>query len=277
MNTFHVAGDVIREAFARKLLLGLFAAITVSLLLLVFALDLEVVEGTLAAGRLFGMDLQNPIVPVDVAMGTIFSFMAAFVFYWGLLFGIVTTSGIAADMLAPGRVELLLSLPIRRVELVVGTYLGVVGIAVLATTYAVGGASLILFVKTGTATSAPFFGALMAVVGFMPIYAIMLAATALVRSTVFAAGSGITLFVVATAVSNREAFLALYEPGFWKELLGVLITPLPKLAVLADIGRRLALDEPGVIELLGPSLGNVTLFSVALVAAATLVISGKDY
>jgi Cu-processing system permease protein len=277
VNTFHIAADVVREAFARKLFLGLFVFITASLLVLVFALDLDVVQGTLAAGRLFGMDLKNPIIPVDVALGKLFMAITLFVFYFGLMFGIIATAGIAPEMLAPGRVELLLSLPIRRGELVVGTYLGVLAITALATIYGIGGASLILAVKMETMTSAPAIGAVMAIVGFMPIYALMLFTSTLVRSTTFAAGAGLVLYIMGIATSNREAFLGAFRPGMVRDALSVAIAPIPKLNVLVQIGGTAAGGDFEGLPVLLPVFGSVALFSVALIVAASLVVSSKDY
>lgn len=277
MNTLHVAADVVREAFARKLFLGLFAFITVGLLTLVFALDLDVVQGTLAAGRLFGMDLKNPIIPIDVALGKLFTAMTLMVFYLGLLFGIIATAGIAPEMLAPGRVELLLSLPLRRGELVVGTYLGVLAILGLATVYGIGGASIILAIKMGTMTNAAAVGALMAVIGFMPIYALMLFTSTLVRSTTFAAGAGLVLYLLGVATSNREAFLGAFRPGFWRDALGVIVAPIPKLNLLVHIGVETAQGTAPSVAVTAPVLGSVVLFSFALIGAAALVVSSKDY
>jgi Cu-processing system permease protein len=277
VNTFHIAADVVREAFARKLFLGLFVFITASLLMLVFALDLDVVQGTLAAGRLFGMDLKNPIIPIDVALGKLFMAITLFVFYFGLMFGIIATAGIAPEMLAPGRVELLLSLPIRRGELVVGTYLGVLAITAIATLYAIGGASLILAFKMGTMTSAPAIGAAMAVIGFMPIYALMLFTSTLVRSTTFAAGTGLILYIIGIATSNREAFLGAFRPGLVRDVLGVVIAPIPKLNLLVQIGGDTATGAAERLPVLLPVFGSIAFFSIALIVAASLVVSSKDY
>jgi Cu-processing system permease protein len=200
-----------------------------------------------------------------------------FVFYFGLMFGIIATAGIAPEMLAPGRVELLLSLPIRRGELVVGTYLGVLAITALATLYGIGGASLILAVKMGTMTSAPAIGAAMAIVGFMPIYALMLFVSTLVRSTTFAAGAGLIIYIVGIATSNRDAFLGAFRPGFVRDALGLAIAPIPKLNVLVQVGGQAANGELEALSVLVPVFGSIALFSIALIVAASLVVSSKDY
>ncbi len=282
LRLLDVALDVLREAFARKLMIGLFAFIVGGLLLLLFALDLEVVEGTLAAGRLFGMEMENAIIPIDVAMKQIFGFLAYAFFYFGMLFGVVATAGVAADMLQPGRVEWLLSLPVRRTELVVGTYLGVLGIALIATSVAVGGTTLILWGKTGYVTFAPLWSAVSACIAFSALYGLMLLATTLVRSMVLAAGAGLILLFFGVITSNRVRFLEVIKPGFFRDTTEILITPRPRFHRLASaaaeaanggeyFGDGLVAGGTGMIVL--ATLG----FACATVAAAALVVHGRDY
>lgn len=272
-----VAFDVVREAFARKLMIGVFAFIVAGLLLLLFALDLEVVEGTLAAGRLFGFEIENPIIPIDVAMRQIFGFLAYAFFYLGMLFGVVATSGIAADMLAPGRVEFLLSLPVRRTELVVGTYLGVLAIALLATSVAVGGSTLILWGKTGFFTVAPLWSAVSSAIGFMAVYAAMLLTTAVIRSMVLAAGAGMVLFFVGVITSNRARFLEIIRPGAFRDVTDVLITPLPRFHRLASAGADAATGDPFFGDGTAMIVFGALAFALACLAGAAFVVSGKDY
>lgn len=277
MTVIHIALDVLREAVARRYMIALFATILAGLLLMTFSLNLEVVEGALAGVRLFGKQLGASIVPVDVALRPIFQFLAVFVFYFGLLFGIVATADIAPKMLAPGRVELLLSLPVRRVELVLGTYLGVLIIALLSTSFAVGGVSLVLFWKTSFVTAAPIAGAGMAVLGFMAIYALMLLASSLVRSAALSAGSGLMLYLAGLFTSNREEFLGWFRSGTTRSVLEVVTAPIPRLGTLADVGAQVASGAPLQDGVLLPLVGGVLVFAAAAVAAACFVVSGKDY
>ena len=50
----NVAADVLREAIFSKYLIVLFGLIFLGLVTLAFALDLEVVDGMISAGKLFG-------------------------------------------------------------------------------------------------------------------------------------------------------------------------------------------------------------------------------
>lgn len=277
MTPLYVALDVVREAFARYYMIALFVCVMLFLVGLTFALDLEVVEGALAAGRLFGANLTNAIIPIDVAMKTAFEALSSFTFYVGLLFGIVATADIAPKMLAPGRVELLLSLPVRRVELVAGTYLGVALIATLTTAFAVGGVSVVLFWKAKLLTLAPAVGALMAVVGFLSIYGAMMLAATLVRSSALAAGVGMFLYFAGIITSDRAAFLAWFKGGLARDVLGVVVAPLPRLSALADVGAAAASSASFAPAAHAPVIFGALAFAGATVALACFVVSGKDY
>ena len=277
MTVFLIARDVVIEAFARKSMLAIFALITLSLLTLTAALDLDIVQGSLAAGRLFGINIGNPLIAPDLAMRKFFAMAAYPVFYFGLIFGVVASSSIAVKMLAPGRVELLLSLPIRRSELVLGIFVGVLLINAMSLAFGIGGLALILFFKLGVVSPAPLAGALMALVGFFPVYAVMLLSSTLLRASTVGTGSG-TLFVLfASLTSRRDAFLALFQPGVRKDLIAVLISPLPRLHLLAEAGHQAASQDSWIVSsALQPSLLSF-LFTAACLLLAIFVVSGKNY
>ena len=99
------------------------------LLFLGLALRLEVVDGALAATRLFGAALDTDVRSVDVALRPVFQAAAYAIFYGGLAFGVLACADFGPSLLAPGRIEHLLALPVRRPELIGGTFLGVLLLA----------------------------------------------------------------------------------------------------------------------------------------------------
>lgn len=277
MRIHHVALDVLRESASSRYMVGLFGVLSMGILTLIFALDLEVVEGALAAGRLFGQNVGGSIRPIDIALRPIFQGIAHFVFYFGLLFGIVATADVAPKLWAPGRVELLLSLPVRRSEWVLGTFFGVMSISLLAAVFAVGGVSAVLFFKGGFATLAPVAGALAAVIGFMSIYSVMLLVSSLFRSATISAGSGLFLYLISVVTSDRARFLSWFRDGTVHDVLQVLIAPLPQLNALADVGASAAGGEiPALLDWLGP-VGVALAFCTAMLLITNFVVSEKDY
>jgi Cu-processing system permease protein len=276
-TVFAVARDVLKEATSSKMMLALFLIIGLFLLALTLSLDLDVVDGALAGSRIFGRAAGNTIVPVDVFMRPAFQALAWATFYFGLVFGIVATADIAPKQLQPGRVEHLLSLPIRRAELVVGVYLGVCGICAVATTVAVGGVSVVLFAKAKIFTAAPVAGAAMAFIGFSSIYGVMLAVGVLFRSAALSAGAGLFTYFLGIAVSEKNTFLMWTTNKPLRTFLEVVTMPIPNLRALADVGAGAAAGEAVAIGAVVPVIGNALAFAAFGVVVAAAVVQSRDY
>ena len=98
--TLAVARDLLREAFARKWVLGLMVGITLVLALLALFLKLDVVDGAIAGSRLFGAMLFEDIVATDKALRPIYMVAAGVGFFGGALFLAVACSDFAPSLLS---------------------------------------------------------------------------------------------------------------------------------------------------------------------------------
>lgn len=277
MNVLAVALDLLREARSRRWVLALVLATTALLVLVAFGLELEVVDGALAASRFLGGRTSHDIRPADVALRPLFAGVAAVVFYGGVTFGVLACADFAPAALAPGRIEQLLALPLRRSELLLGTYLGVLLLLGGGALYGGVGLSLIILAKTGLFGWAPAAAALLGVAAFAAIYAVMLLSAVAVRSAALsgAVGGAATLaFVVA---GQRAELAPLFSPGWGRQLFLALTAPLPRLTGLAGHAGRLAEGRPGELALLATQLGGVALFSAAVLSLALALFDRKDF
>ena len=272
-----VARDVLKEATSSKMMLALLLTIGLFLLALTLSLDLDVVDGALAGSRIFGRAAGTAIVPVDVFLRPAFQALAWVTFYVGLLFGIVATADIAPRLLQPGRVEHLLALPIRRVELVIGTYLGVCAICAIATVFAVGGVSLVLFAKAKMVTVAPAAGAAMAFVAFAAIYGVMMAVGVLFRSAALSAGAGLLTYIMGVAVSEKNVMLMWTTNKPLRTVLEVVSAPIPNLRALADVGAGAAAGEAVALQAVLPMVGGAAAFAACGVLLAAAIVQSRDY
>jgi Cu-processing system permease protein len=277
VKTFAVARDLLREAFARKWVLGLFAGIGVLLLLIGLGLELEVVDGALAASRLFGRAMNPDIRAADVALRPLFEGVSFLVFYGGTAFGILACADFAPTLLAPGRIEHLLSLPVRRAELVLGTFLGVEALMLGGALFGGGGLALIVWAKTGVLGAAPLLAAALGADGFAAIYSVMTLAALLVRSAALSAALGAATYAGTIVAGNRAALAPLFEAGARREAFLLLTAPLPRLPELAraaqGLANGLALDPAR----LGIQLGGTALFTLAVLALTVALFERKDF
>ncbi|WP_373044273.1 hypothetical protein [Vulgatibacter sp.] len=273
-----VAADLLRESLSRRWFLALGLAITALLLFLGLALRLEVVDGALAATRLFGSALGGgEIRAVDVALRPVFQAAAYVIFYGGLAFGVLACADFGPSLLAPGRIEHLLALPLRRPELLAGTFLGVLLLASAGALYGAGGLSLLLGVKTGVWTFRPMAAALLASVTFSAIYGAMLATAVFARSSALSAAVGAGLLLAGIVAGYRDELLSAFEPGVGREIFGGVTAFLPRVSAIADAAADIAGSQPVEPAVLLSLLAGLGVFGLAALALAIWRFEGKDY
>lgn len=273
-----VACDLLREARARRWVLGLFAATTLVLLAILVGLRLEVVDGALAATRLFGGLLGGgTIQAADVALRPLFTAVAYVVFYGGVGFGVLACADFAPALLAPGRIEHLLSLPLRRAELVAGTFAGVLALVLGGALYGGLGLTLIVWAKTGVFGAAPVLAALLAAVGFGAVYAVMLATAVAVRSAALSAAAGGLLALAGIVAGFRRTLAPLFAEGAARGAFLAITAPLPRLSQLARHAGGLGGGERLDLAALGVQLGGAALFALSAVALAIALLERKDF
>lgn len=277
MKTLHVAADLLREAAARKWFLGLGAAITLLLLVLIGGLRLEVVDGALAATRLFGNALFTPIRAADVALRPVFIAASYVIFYGGMAFGLIACSDFAPALLSPGRIEHLLALPVRRWELLAGTFLGVVVLGLGGATYGAGGLLIILGFKTGVWTWQPLLAASLAAVGFATVYAGMLAAAVFVRSAAVSAAVGALLLISGILAGNRRTLLTTMSEGPGRWAFGLWSRVMPPLSTLANTAADLAAGSPVAGAEVGTVVAECALFTAGALALAVWRFEQRDF
>ncbi|MBN8231974.1 hypothetical protein JYK02_31110 [Corallococcus macrosporus] len=273
---FVIAGYVLREAASRKFILAFMVGLTLVLATVALSLKLEVVDGALAATRLFGEVMRSNIMSVDVALRPVYRAAAYLVFYGGILFGIVACSDFAPGLLSPGRIEHLLALPLQRWHLLAGTFVGVMTLAVGGTVYAAGGLTLIFGVKAGYWTLGPIIAGGLACVGFAAVYAVMLTTATLVRSAALCSAAGFVLLVGGILAGFRQDVSRYLEAGFGRTAFDAVTLVLPRLSALASRAADLASSTPLEKGSLGMLLGGVLVFGLGALSVGFWHFEGKD-
>ncbi len=270
--------DLWIDAASRRWLLALFAGVSLLLVGLGFSLELEVVDGALAATKLFGDVVSSGVLQAaDVALRPLVKGVSYVVFYGWLLFGIFVTADFGPSLLQPGRIEHLLSLPVRRAELLLGTYLGVLGIASAFAFYATGGVVLILYVKAGLFLPRLVAASGLAVVVFMAIYSAMLCAALFVRSAALSALVGAGLFILGLIAGERSHLLPMFSAGFSRSAFDLIIRFFPPISRFGDLGADYAVASGIDAPYLAVHLLGVLLFAVASLGIGLVRFEGRDF
>lgn len=272
-----VAFDLLLEAGRRKWFLALFGGITLVLLVLGFSLQLDVVDGAIAGSKLFGALLFDDIVSANRVMSGLYLAVAYASFYGGAFFMAIACSDFAPELLAPGRIEHLLSLPVSRWQLLFGTYLGVVTLAAIGVLYGAGGLTVLLGVKTDLWNWKLVLGSAVGWVGFCALYAVMLTTNFFVRSAALSGALGVVTLILGVVASYRESIAVTITAGFGRELFSWAMLPIPRLGALATVSARLAASQPLEGEIVGRLLGGCLIFSAALLSVAAWRFERKDF
>lgn len=277
MNVLNVAMEVLREALNRKWFLGIALGISVFLIILWNFLQFEIVDGALAATQLFGDMIGTTIRSADVALRPVFR-VASYVIYYGvLLFGIAVCAPLATTLLAPGRIDYLLALPIARWELILGSYLGVLILTLGGTLYGAAGFMTVLGLKTGIWSTGILIATSLASVTFAALYAAMLTTAVFVRYTPVIIISGLGVMISGILASNIESIQTEIETSWLRHLLGTVSQFVPRVARVSHYAADIAGEMPIEPAMLMRSLSGMVFFGLAMLCLGLWHFERKDF
>jgi Cu-processing system permease protein len=277
MSSLWIAYDIICEAFARRYMLLLLVFAGLASLLLLFGLNLEVVDGALAATKFFGKQFGNTIVPLDVALRPVFAFLAQFIFHVSILVGIIALPDLVLRVMKRERVLASLALPIRRSDLILGAFFGGLCFYCLILLILYLCIALIFHIKADLPMLALVGPTIWSGLGFVPLLAILLAVSVRAESVAISLGVGTLIHATTLLTSNRNIFANFFHPGIGRQILRIIISPLPRtnffaeLAVASINGDKIPWGEAT------PAIAGCLLFSASFVGLAAFLFERKDY
>lgn len=297
----------LRELRARKVVVGLFVTATVIWVGFAFALQLDVVDGSLAGARLFGQEtIEEPVEPgtplldgdgqpvlddegnprtagTDLPFngGTLLesvvfsaqAFVSGAAYWVGIVLALFATGGLIASLTERGQVDVLLTKPMSRHAVLGARLLAVAAVTLALVAYLLGTVWLVMSVKAGIWN--PRF--LLAIGVVWGMFAVVYGVVTLVGVW---SGSGPLSFIVTLGVLFVGLILAI--PGLaeqvsrtWRPLVVGGYHALPKLGpVGTSIVPQLATGQP--VASLTPFLTSLA-FGAVCYAAAFALFSRKDY
>jgi ABC-type transport system involved in multi-copper enzyme maturation permease subunit len=181
----------------------------------------------------------SPALPLDKVtefVQTVQVGMAKGMFAGVILFGIFATAGIIPDTLQKGTIDLYLSKPIARWELLLGKYFGGVAVMLANVVYFVGALFLIFGVKTGVWNVGFLFSTLSMTFAFACLFSLVVFLGMIFRNVAIPMiGSFLYLMVISGILQQREATLYLIsENGIYRGFLDTLYYLLPQISALQE-------------------------------------------
>jgi ABC-type transport system involved in multi-copper enzyme maturation permease subunit len=270
---FALIADTFREAMARKIFWALFGLSTAMILFFLFIMKIDVVQGAMATISLFGQT-NHKMTDVSRLVRQVHGGIATFLYTWGMALAVFASSGLVPTVLEPGRIELLLSKPIRRHQILLGRYLGNLAVVALNVTYLIVGVWLIFGAKTGVWSPGFLYAIATTVFIFAVLLTVVLLTGVLFESAAVSTMVTIGLGLVSPILAQHTVAEKLLSSEWSRWLWRALYETLPK---VFDVGRiTLNLVRGDRVDTLAP-LATSGAFAVVMLALSLYIFSKKDF
>lgn len=276
-----------RELWALRITQAMFGVATLVWLVLSLAMNLDIVEGSLAALRIFGLESTPMDAYRDAATGDIVrrnltasSFVMAVnelifgaTYFLGTLLGLFATAPLVSGMLEAGRIDLLLSKPVSRHRLLGGHVVGLLTAVAILATYLIGSVWLTLSVKTGIWEPGLLLSIPVMVLMFGVMYSVLLVSTLTTRSAGLGLAVAYGLIFISVIMMAHEQIVPLLDgAGLYAFLILYHISP-----NFAEVGRMVSqLASPAGVLDTYPFVSSL-LFGALLHAISFQYFSRRDF
>jgi len=228
--------DVMREAAARWTLVAYFLLSTIFILIFASAVNLDIVNGTLAGARLFGKEVTmsgNEISIERLVLGFESGFSAVLYFLCTFL-AIFATAHLVPRMQEKGTIDLYLARPVARVKLLLSRYAAGLVLAGSNIVYLIGSIWLIVVWKTHVVH--PRFLLAGAVILFViaTLLAFAFVVGVVTSSTAVSIMTSYGLFFFAIMLAGHERIAAAVSKEWQAWLINTLYWIIPKTAELGE-------------------------------------------
>jgi ABC-type transport system involved in multi-copper enzyme maturation permease subunit len=265
--------DTFREAFARKIFWGLFGLSTVMILFFLFLLRIDLVEGGLAAVKMFGQTV-SPATDVDRLVRGVYGGIATFLYTWGMFLAVFASAGLIPSVLEPGRIELLLSKPVSRAHILLGRYVGNVLVVSCNIIYLVLGVWTILGIKTGIWSPMFLVSIATTIFAFSVLLAVVILIGVLFESAALATMVAAALMILSLVLAQINIMLRLLSSEWSRQIWRTLYYALPK---VYDLGK-MTLDAIRNRTFDGfMPIWTSALFAAVVLTGALLIFARRDF
>lgn len=226
---------------------------------------------------LFGNPISPPVPPdvVSELAGKLEAGFAGGLFLGVVVFGVFGTAGVIPDVLEKGTVDIYLSKPIARWQLLAGKYLGSVAVIFVNIAYFIAGLWLVVGLKAGVWNMHFLLAAFLMTYVFACLFAVVAFLGVLSRNMAIAIIGGILyLVVIAGPLEGRQTGLYLISGnGIYRTILDGLYYLLPQVPAMESGAMRIVGGEGTSFV---PYLQSF-LSAGALLCGAAWILSRRDF
>ena len=271
-NILTLSQYTFREAMARKIFLTFFAVSSFVLLLFIIlfvSTSIEDMSSMISVNGKDAFDFVNKIVEVMKLA------IVAPLFVGGLFLSIFSASSFIPNMLEKGSVDLLLSKPVSRAQIILGKFFGGFAVVFVNIAYLVIGLWFLLGIKFGVWDASILLSIIMISFTFAVLYSLIILVGILTRSSILAMmRSYLIFFVLSPILLLRDKISILLDNDLVEYLLDGLYYIIPKTAELSSININIA-QGLGIDEF-QPIISSF-LFMILTLALSIIIFNKKDY
>ena len=275
--------DVMREAAARWTLVAYFFLSTLFIIIFATAVNLDIVNGALAGAKLFGKDVQmsgNEISIEKLVLGFESGFAGVLYFLCTFL-AIFATAHLVPRMQEKGTIDLYLSRPVARVNLILSRYVAGLILAGSNIFYLIGSIWLIVMWKTHVVHPRFFVAGAMILFVIATLLAFAFLVGVITSSTAVSIMTSYGLFFFALMLVGHDRIAAAVSKEWQAWLINTLYWIIPK---TAEIGGAVVAYVSGdhmperVTAMLTPMPFITTAaFAIASLALASWLFQRKEF
>ena len=259
----------IQEAIAKKIILGFFALSSIIILIFLILVNTDSIEGMVEMMQSTGeVGIKEVIVGFEVLIVNI-----SYLFI--ITISLIAVSSFIPSMVEKGNIDLLLSKPVSRFEILMGKFIGGIVLIFINLAYLIISIWLILSIKSGFWHFQFLYTIIWLTVSFAVIYSLVILLGLTTQSTILTAIISLFLVLIVTPLLGaREGIAEMFQSDVIKFILDFFYYILPKPGGINDISMRMLTDQP--IESWQPLLTSL-LFMVTMLTLSIYYFKKKDY
>lgn len=270
-NILILSQFTLREAFSRKIFI-MFSGVSVFILAvaaLVFSLvSVEDFQGMVNVNG-NEMDVFNKIVEVLKLV------IVVPLFGIGIFLAIFSTSSFIPHMLEKGSIDLLLSKPVSRTQVILGKYFGGIAVVFINIAFLIFGSWFLLGIKFGNWDPSFLLTIPTITFAFSELYALLILIGIATQSSVLAMMlTYLIYFIISPILSYRDTIFSFIENKIAEYTIEILYYILPKTQDLSTLNSELAAG--GSVPDWMPVLLAIA-FIILTIATSITIFSKKDY
>ncbi len=273
MKTLAIIQLTFRESFAKKTFMAFFGISTLVCLLFIFALNLDIVNGVESSVSLFGKEAPH-LVDLEKIVWGIEGGVAILLFTGGLFMSLFATSNLIPSLVQDGNIDLLISKPVSRLNILAGRFLGAVAIVAFNVFYLVAFSWVIISLKTGMWNWGFLVAGVIIVVTFAILYTLMTFLGLITRSSAFSLMITYLILFFSPLLLQRDKIYALLSNKIYGYIIDGIYYILPKTAELGDFTQKIVRGAP--VTTLFP-LWSSLLFGMGMFMISQLIFSKKNF